>query len=335
MTKQVYDVIGLVFLLSIMSLAQVDEARPIAMCSGTQGLHGAASERSDPATVPTLPLLKPLVTTTELLVGSNRFAFGLARAGQLLERAAVVVHLYAMEGTSTFLTAEVPARYYPVTYSQPKSSRHMHADGSSHEHDAGSEVRGLYVAQLHMARAGEWGVELCVRQEDGTDERVRLAVTVQETTPTPAIGSPSPRSRNLIASDVHTLRQIDTSPEPDPRLHQVRIADAIAQGRPQLIVFATPQFCLSRMCAPVVEVVRTLLPVYSQQVVFTHQEIWQDFATQRVFPTVEEWRLRTEPWVFLVDGRGIIHARFEGLVSPQELDVALRQMLSVPQREHR
>jgi hypothetical protein len=156
---------------------------------------------------------------------------------------------------------------------------------------------------------------------------VRLAVTVTEAGVTPAVGSPAPRSRNLIARDVKNLRQIDTSLRPDARLHQVRIADAIAQGKPQLIVFATPQFCTTRMCGPVVDIVRTLLPTYGKRVAFIHQEIWQDFADKKVFPTVEEWRLFTEPWIFVVDGQGIIRRKFEGLVTARELEIALQQVL--------
>jgi hypothetical protein len=152
-------------------------------------------------------------------------------------------------------------------------------------------------------------------------------VNVFDSPHTPAVGSPAPRSRNLIASDVNNLRQIDTSPRPDPRLHQVRIGDAVEQGKTQLIVFATPQFCTSRMCGPVVDIVRTLLPVYGKRVAFTHQEIWRDFAGKKVFPTVEEWRLRTEPWIFVVDHRGIIHAKFEGLVTTYELKAALQRAL--------
>jgi hypothetical protein len=110
-------------------------------------------------------------------------------------------------------------------------------------------------------------------------------------------------------------------------LHQVRIGDAIKQRKPQLIVFATPQFCTSRMCGPVVDIVRTLLPAYGKRVAFTHHEIWQDFAEKKVFPTVEEWRLITEPWIFVVDGRGIIRAKFEGLATARELEGALQQAL--------
>jgi hypothetical protein len=271
--------------------------------------------------------LQPLITTSELVVGENRFAFGLLKAGKLLEDADVKLRLYDIDGGEAKLAAELRVPYQAVKNVKQERSVHRHADGTEHIHGDDSLVRGLYVAQLSFARAGDWGVELLVSQAGGAFEPIRLAVTVEEAAATPAVGSPAPRSRNLIARDVKNLRQIDTSPRPDPRLHQVRIADAIAQGKPQLIVFATPQFCTTRMCGPVVDIVRTLLPTYGKSVVFIHQEIWQDFADKKVFPTVEEWRLFTEPWIFVVDGQGIIRAKFEGLVTARELEIALQQVL--------
>jgi len=271
--------------------------------------------------------IQPIITTAELVVGANRFAFGLLKAGKLLEGADVQLRLYDIGGGEVKLAADLKVPYQAVKNVKQQRSVHRHADGSAHVHGDDSAVRGLYVAQLSFARAGDWGVELLVRQANAVFEPVRLAVTVEEATTTPAVGSVAPKSRNLIARDVKDLREIDTSPRPDPRLHEVRIADAIAQGKPQLIVFATPQFCTSRMCGPVVEIVRTLLPSYGKRVAFTHQEIWQDFAEKKMFPTVEEWRLDTEPWVFVVDGKGIIRAKFEGLVTTQELETALNRFL--------
>jgi hypothetical protein len=139
-------------------------------------------------------------------------------------------------------------------------------------------------------------------------------------------GAPAPRSRNLVASDVNDLRRIDSSEPPDPRLHQTRIADAIAQGRPQVIVFATPKHCTSRVCGPVVDVVRTLIPIYGHRVTFIHQEIWST-ASQTFTPTVEEWNLRSEPWIFVVDAQGVVRARFEGVTTRRELEEALTTML--------
>src|SRR5262245_37036868 len=272
--------------------------------------------------------LQPLITTSALVVGETRFAFGLLKDGKRLEGADVKLRLYDIDGGEAKLVAELKVPYQAVKNVKQERSVHRHADGTAHVHGGDSSVRGLYVAQLSFTRAGDWGVELLVSQGDVEFEPVRLAVTVLDAPATPPVGSAAPRSRNLIARDVKDLRQIDTSARPDPRLHQVRIADAIAQGKPQLIVFATPQFCTSRMCGPVVDIVRTLLPAYGKRVAFTHQEIWQDFADKKVFPTVEEWRLFTEPWIFVVDGQGIIRAKFEGLVTGSELEAALQQVVT-------
>jgi hypothetical protein len=280
--------------------------------------HAAASAEEE---------LRPLITTSELVVGSNRFAFGLLKDNKLIDGAEVTLRIFAVDGERATLTAELNAPYHAVINLKQESSVHRHQDGTKHIHGEEAGVRGLYVASLSFSRAGTWGIELLAQAAKGTVETVRFAVEVLDAPATPAVGSAAPRSRNLIASDVKKLREIDTSPKPDARLHQVRIADAIKQGKPQLIVFATPQFCTSRMCGPVVDIVRSLYPAYRKSIAFTHQEIWQDFAEKKMFPTVDEWRLDTEPWVFVVDGVGIIRAKFEGLVIARELESALQQFV--------
>jgi hypothetical protein len=272
--------------------------------------------------------LRPLIMTSELVIGQNRFTFGLLRKGRLLEGANTVVKLYAIEGQEAQLEAELKVPFYSLELTGEKRVAHHHPDATPHEHSKETDVRGFYATPIHFPRPGPWGLEVGVRHEDGSVETVRLAVTVLAAPSTPSVGQLAPRSRNLIAADVQSLHQIDTSEVPDPRLHQVRISDAIDQGKPQIIVFATPQFCTSRMCSSVVDIVRTLVPVYDDRVVFTHQEIWHDFAAKRVFDTVREWQLSSEPWIFVVDGQGIIRAKFEGLVTARELESALQQTLT-------
>jgi len=43
-----------------------------------------------------------------------------------------------------------------------------------------------------------------------------------------------------------------------------------------------------------------------------------------------EWNLRSEPWIFVVDGQGMIRASFEGLTTRREVEAALRSMLGRP-----
>ena len=276
--------------------------------------------------------LQVLLTTSELVVGQNRLAFGLLKDHKLLADARVAVRVYAIHDGDARLTAETPARYHRLEVVEQGKRVHIHPDGSRHVHGEATDVQGIYVAQVTFPRSGTWGLEILAQLGDGTVESAQLSVSVLAASLTPMAGTPAPRSRNLIASDVSELKQIDSSEPPDPRLHQTRIADAIAQGKPQVIVFATPKYCTSRVCGPVVDVVRTLIPTYGDRVAFIHQEIWDSGSLQKFSPTVEEWNLRSEPWIFVVDGGGMVRARFEGLTTRRELEAALRRVLGPERR---
>jgi hypothetical protein len=273
--------------------------------------------------------LQPLITTSELVVGRNRLAFGLLKDDQLLAGADVTVRVYDIRQEDAQLVAATPAPYHRLEVIERGRHIHVHPDGTRHLHAAPTDVQGIYIAQVAFERSGPWGLEILVRQPDAAVETARLSVHALDVARAPAVGMPAPRSRNLVASDVADLRQIDSSEPPDPRLHQTRIADAIARSRPQLIVFATPKFCTSRVCGPVLDVVRALLPIYAKRVAFVHQEIWQAGSSSTLTPTVEEWNLPSEPWIFLVDAQGVIRARFEGLTTRRELEAAVRQMLGL------
>jgi hypothetical protein len=271
--------------------------------------------------------LQPMITTSELVVGSNRFAFGLLKDGSLLAAGDVALRVYDIREQEAQLVAVTPAVYHPLELIDQGRQIHVHPDGTRHAHDTATDVHGIYVAQLTLERPGPWGLEIVVRRANGAVEAARLSVNALPQPRSPMPGTPAPRSRNLVAGDVSDLRQIDSSEPPDARLHQTVIADAIRDGRPQVIVFATPKYCTSRVCGPVLDVVRTLIPAYGRRVAFVHQEIWQPGGMQTLTPTVEEWNLRSEPWTFVVDGDGIIRARFEGLTTRRELEAVLRQML--------
>jgi len=283
-----------------------------------------AAQLAPPAT----DQLQVLLTTSELLVGQNRLAFGLLRDGKLLADMRVTVRVYALEGEDANLVAGTTARYSRLEVVEQGKRIHIHPDGSRHVHGGATDVQGIYVSQVTFPRAGTWGLEVLAQSGGGAVESARLSVSVAATSLTPTAGTPAPRSRNLIAGDVRELTQIDSSEPPDPRLHQTRIADAIAQGKPQVIVFATPRYCTSRVCGPVVDIVRTLIPIYGDRVAFVHEEIWENVSLQKLSPTVAEWNLRSEPWIFVVDGKGLVRARFEGVTTRRELEAALKLVLA-------
>jgi hypothetical protein len=61
---------------------------------------------------------------------------------------------------------------------------------------------------------------------------------------------------------------------------------------------------------------------------FIHVEIFEDNdPTKGENLWVREWKLPSEPWVFVVGADGAIRERFEGTVSVRELDEAVRRHL--------
>jgi hypothetical protein len=195
----------------------------------------------------------------------------------------------------------------------------------------GLEGLGLYVAQLRLDAAGPWLAQVIVRRPGVSAVSLPAPFHVLTAATVPAVGQPAPRSHNPTAKDVPDVSYIDSGSPPDD-MHTISIADAIAQQRPTLVVFATPAFCESATCGPQVHAVQMLEPAYRDRLTFIHVEIYRDFkpdpAKRQLTQTVLEWHLQTEPWVFLIDSRGIIYAVFEATTATDELKQAIDQMLA-------
>ena len=195
----------------------------------------------------------------------------------------------------------------------------------------GLEGAGVYVAHLDLKPAGNWGLEVTASRPNGARLSQRLAINVVSKPLVPGVGEPAPASHNPTSRDQPDLTEIDSGRPPDD-MHEVSIAQAVQQHRPTLVVFASPAFCTSKVCGPEVHVVQSLEPAYKDRLSFIHVEVYSNFkpdpSKRQLAPTVLEWRLQTEPWIFLIDPKGIIHARFEGPTGTGELKTAVDNLLA-------
>ena len=263
------------------------------------------------------------LAATEFVVGDNRFPFGLlSMNGQLLESAQVRVSFYLLAQETNELKVQAPARFLQVQGVTP----HRHDDGQVHEH---VEVRGVYVVdKVNFDQPGFWGAEfLAATGDGGTLEVQGAAFEVKAESVVPDVGDLAPPSQNLTLADVDSIEEIETRFPPDG-MHQLSVKQALEQGKPFVVVFATPMFCVTRMCGPVTDVAAALHQRYQDQVNFIHIEPW-DLAVAREqgklvpIDIMLEWDLPTEPWVFVVNKEGRIAGRFEGLVSSEELEAEI------------
>jgi len=77
-------------------------------------------------------------------------------------------------------------------------------------------------------------------------------------------------------------------------------------------------------------VVKGIRPDYSGRVNFIHIEVYENLKEPqnlKVVKAVEEWNLPSEPWVFVVDSQGRVAAKFEGVLTTEELQAALKAVI--------
>ena len=174
--------------------------------------------------------------------------------------------------------------------------------------------------------AGRWGARVGI-EGDGLDEELDTSFMVAKEGRTPAIGEPVPASDTPTSDDVSKLSEITSDDDPDPRFYETSIAEAVNRGLPFVAVFATPRFCTSQVCAPTLDVVKRVAEDWPK-VTFVHVEVYDlsDVSNLEAVPTMAQWGLPSEPWVFVVDAKGTVTAKYEGSVAPRSLQTDLRAL---------
>ena len=195
---------------------------------------------------------------------------------------------------------------------------------------AAGDVARIYVAHFRVPKPGIYTIVAEPIGRRPVQGELHIQVRAQPQAPgvgTKAIASKTP----TIASTGGKLSELTTRVPPDRTLLRYSVADSLAAHVPFVLVFATPKFCSSRTCGPVVDVVEAVSRQFAGRGIrFLHVEIYKDNNPLRGENRwVKEWHLPTEPWTFLVGRDGRIKARFEGSVSVAELAAAVRKSLAV------
>jgi len=189
-----------------------------------------------------------------------------------------------------------------------------------------ADATAIFVTNLQLPKAGMYWV--LAEPVGGRKIQAVGTVVVKEQTAAPDIGEAAPRSQTPTLATA-TLAELSTSRVPDPDLHRSSVAAALADRVPFVLVFATPKYCTSRTCGPVVDVVSTVRRDNAGSGIrFIHVEIYEGNDPARGENRwVREWKLPSEPWVFLVGADGKVRDRFEGTISVRELDASVRHLL--------
>jgi hypothetical protein len=145
----------------------------------------------------------------------------------------------------------------------------------------------------------------------------------------PEVGTRPPTMQTpTLASASGDVAKLTTRVPPDRDLLRYSVADSLRARTPFVVTFATPKFCQSRTCGPVVDVVEQVASRFrSRGVRFIHVEVYADNDPTRGYNRwMRAWHLDTEPWTFVVNREGRVAVRFEGTVSVRELSDAVQRV---------
>jgi len=266
--------------------------------------------------------LSVLSTSSPANPGKNYFGFALVtNTGEVVTGASPQVWM-AKEITGK-PTGPFPATWYPFA---PASDFNDTAPRSA--------LPGTYATSLDVSGRGNWIVGVSLK--DGSDRFFGQAVLQVSDDKLPgALGSKAVSTKTPVAHTLKGLRQICTRPPPDP-MHYISLDQALKNGKPTVVSFATPLLCQSQLCGPVVdEQLLVYQKVGKAKTNFIHVEEFlpgEDFTPppatlQNQSPAFKKWGFQTEPWTIVIDRKGTIRGRFEGPITAPQIEAALQPLL--------
>ncbi len=215
---------------------------------------------------------------------------------------------------------------FPAAIESLQTKPAFRALTTTNDPDAASVV---YVTNINFPSAGEWRIAALIKQGGETTTALLPSAVVGEFTSIPRPGDRAPEIHTPTAADVgNDLSKITTRVPPDTQ-NKVDYADALGE-EPIILLFATPQFCQSRVCGPVVDEAEQVKQLYGDKAAFIHMEIYKNndpgTGGANVRSQVKAFHLPTEPWLFAIDRHGTVRATLEGAFGINELVRVVREV---------
>lgn len=189
--------------------------------------------------------------------------------------------------------------------------------------DAGKVV---YTTEIDFPSNGEWRVGALIREDDQLTATVLPSAVVGQFKDVPKVGDRPPAIHTPTLESVGGDRSALTTRIPPETMNEVDFRDVLGK-EPIVLLFATPQFCQSRVCGPVVDVAAQVQRDYGDQAEFIHMEIFNDNDPGKgVRPQIRALGLPSEPWLFVIDRRGVIRTEIEGAFGVRALTKAVKEV---------
>ncbi len=133
------------------------------------------------------------------------------------------------------------------------------------------------------------------------------------------VGEKAPSIRTKTLADVDgDFSRITTYRYPDKRMYQYSLDQALADGRPILLEFATPGHCT--VCDKQLQMIKGLIGEYKDQVLFLHMDQYQNPEAFIAFNVIGD------PWTYVIDANGNVVFKQAGRMLYGELAIQLQRV---------
>jgi hypothetical protein len=247
--------------------------------------------------------------------GTSRLAFGLNESSGQFIYAPTAIYISPSPGAPAKGPFFAPAD--PMTVAPQYRSKQNSGPGG---------IKAIYAAELPIPHAGTYTVLALTRSPRGLIGSPG-EIAVAASSPIPNVGQRPPAVATDTPATVGGNTALLTTRIPAEHMHSVSLRDVLGK-RPVALLFSTPQFCVSRVCGPVTDVAVALQHQFGNRIAFIHQEVYVgNQPSKGLRPQMKDFHLRTEPWLFVINRRGVIVARLEGAFGTAELTRALQAAL--------
>jgi hypothetical protein len=182
----------------------------------------------------------------------------------------------------------------------------------------------VYVSHFNFSANGPWQVAALIREGGKLTGTLLPSIEVGTAEQIPQVGQKAPLIHTPTAADVGgDMSKITTRIPPDTQ-NKVDYADVIGK-EPIMLLFATPQFCQSRVCGPVVDVAEQVKQEHEGDAAFIHMEVYENNEPPQIRPQLKTFHLETEPWLFAINSKGTVVDVVEGAFGLEEMTRALEK----------
>ncbi|MEO8273502.1 MAG: SCO family protein [Chloroflexota bacterium] len=207
-----------------------------------------------------------------------------------------------------------------------------------------------FVATLDIPTPGWWRLAITVTRAGAASTMVSTAtatIAVLDPGDTTPLGRAAPTVRTPTLDDVGgDVRELSTDPLPDLRMYRTSTVDALAAHQPFVLVIDSTRFRTSPACGKALVMVRYFLDRWPS-IPMIHLEPFEyslmsdtpyllgTLSDPTLVPAAAAWGIGADPWpatsmpwIFVVDGSGLVRAKYQNVIGTADVDVILSMVMA-------